>query len=107
MSWQEKVKLANDNILKQDICEPARQAGVELDDMGISLSHTIHDITVEDIRYFFDASFPVENSIPSCNTNLTSKGRKSIQSIDQKRQRKKSLPAKLYKYKNNSKNILY
>ena len=31
----------------------------------------MHSITVQDIRYFFDPTFPENNSIPTVNTNLS------------------------------------
>ena len=31
----------------------------------------MHLITVQDIRYFFDPTFPENNSIPTVNTNLS------------------------------------
>ena len=36
-----------------------------------TVTHMIHSITLEDIRYFFDPRVPVDNNIPTCNTNLT------------------------------------
>ena len=30
----------------------------------------MHSITVEDIRYFFDPDFPVNNSVPTVNMDL-------------------------------------
>jgi hypothetical protein len=36
-----------------------------------AVTHMIHSITVEDIRYFFDDRFPVDNDVPTVNTNLT------------------------------------
>jgi len=70
-SWQKKVQHSNDKNLYKRICEPARQLGVELESLGNSVSHATHDITVEDIRYFFDENFPVDNDIPSSDTRLT------------------------------------
>ena len=37
---------------------------------GASVAHPIHSITVEDIRYFFDPDFPVENTIPTGNDDI-------------------------------------
>ena len=34
------------------------------------LAHMMHSITVEDIRYFFDPDFPVNNSVPTVNMDL-------------------------------------
>jgi len=70
-SWQMRVEHSNDENLYKQICEPAKKLGVELETLGNSVSHATHDITVEDIRYFFDENFPVDNDIPTSDTNLT------------------------------------
>merc|ERR1711962_404473 len=49
----------------------AESLGVNMTSFPDDAVHGIHSITVQDIRYFFDPSFPAENSIPTINTNLT------------------------------------
>jgi hypothetical protein len=36
-----------------------------------SIGHRIHSLSVEDIRYFFDDQFPIKNTIPTVNFDLT------------------------------------
>ena len=37
----------------------------------VDVAHGVHSISVEDIRYFFDDQFPVNNTVPTTNLNLT------------------------------------
>merc|ERR1712168_1020830 len=56
----------------QDTCRAAaEQVGVDFENFRYNVAHVIHSLTVEDVRYFFDENFPVENNIPTVNTNLT------------------------------------
>ena len=49
-------------------CEAAATAaGVNLISYAHSVGHSIHSITVEDVQYFFDPDFPIENTIPTAN----------------------------------------
>jgi len=50
-------------------CLAAEAAGVKLDSIS-AVGHGIHSLTVEDIRYFFEEDFPVENTIPTVNIDL-------------------------------------
>ena len=52
-------------------CAAAVAEGVNFTVLSDAVPHGIHSITVENIRYFFEPSFPVQNSIPTVNTNLT------------------------------------
>merc|ERR1719495_1050563 len=52
-------------------CQAAEAYGVNLNSFALNAGHLSHSITVEDIRYFFDKDFPVDNSIPTVNSNLT------------------------------------
>jgi hypothetical protein len=52
-------------------CEPARREGVNMTIYPKSVSHSLHSLTVEDIRYFFDDQFPIDNSVPTVNLDLT------------------------------------
>jgi len=51
--------------------DAAEQAGVDLENFKYNVGHVIHSLTVEDVRFFFDENFPVDNDIPTVNTNLT------------------------------------
>jgi len=56
----------------QDTCAAAaEQAGVDFDSFKYNVGHMIHSLTVEDVRFFFDENFPMDNDIPTVNTNLT------------------------------------
>jgi len=56
----------------QDSCEvAAEQVGVDIENFKYHVSHVIHSLTVEDVRFFFDENFPVDNNIPTVNLNLT------------------------------------
>jgi len=56
----------------QEECKAAaEQAGVDFENFKYNVGHVIHSLTVEDIRYFFDENFPVDNDIPTVNTNLS------------------------------------
>merc|ERR1712168_1697833 len=56
----------------QESCQAAaEQAGVDFENFKYNVGHAIHSLTVEDIRYFFDENFPVDNDIPTVNTNLS------------------------------------
>jgi len=56
----------------QETCiAAAEQAGVDFDSFKYNVGHMIHSLTVEDVRFFFDEAFPVDNDIPTVNTNLT------------------------------------
>ena len=54
-----------------DLCEPARKEGVNMTSFFVDVAHGMHSITVEDIKYFFDEKFPIENSLPTANLDLT------------------------------------
>merc|ERR1711942_537212 len=57
----------------QESCQAAaEQVGVDFENFKYNVGHLIHSLTVEDARFFFDENFPVENNIPTVNTNLTS-----------------------------------
>jgi len=58
----------------KDSCAAAEDAGVTVYRIK-EIAHVLHSVTVEDIRYFFDEDFPVENDIPTANQNLTSEQR--------------------------------
>ena len=52
-------------------CEAAASAaGVNLTTFASSVAHSIHSITVEDVQYFFDPDFPLDNTIPTANVNF-------------------------------------
>ena len=53
-----------------DHCEPARNAGVNTTSFIQHVGHLLHSISVEDIRYFFDDQFPVDNKVPTVNLDL-------------------------------------
>ena len=54
-----------------DSCEAAATAaGVNLTTYADSVSHSIHSITVEDIQFFFEPDFPIENTIPTVNVDF-------------------------------------
>jgi len=56
----------------QESCQAAaEQAGVDFENFKFNVGHAIHSLTVEDARFFFDENFPIENNIPTVNTNLT------------------------------------
>merc|ERR1712168_550628 len=56
----------------QDTCRAAaEQVGVDFENFRYNVAHVIHSLTVEDVRFFFDENFPVENDIPTVNTDLT------------------------------------
>ena len=51
-------------------CEAAATAaGVNLTSFTDAVGHFIHSITVEDVQYFFDPDFPIENTIPTTNVH--------------------------------------
>ena len=54
-----------------DLCEPGRNAGVNMTTYAKDVAHSLHSLSVEDIRYFFDEQFPISNTIPTVNLNLT------------------------------------
>jgi hypothetical protein len=56
-----------------DVCESARRVGVNMTLYAQSVAHSLHSLSVEDIRYFFDEQFPIDNSVPTINFDLTSK----------------------------------
>jgi len=49
----------------------AKGAGVNLTNFMGAVTHMVHSITVQDIRYFFDERFPEANDVSTVNTNLT------------------------------------
>jgi len=56
----------------QETCiAAAEQAGVHYRNFKYNVAHMIHSLTVEDVRFFFDETFPVANDIPTVNLNLT------------------------------------
>jgi len=56
----------------QETCKAAaEEAGVDFENFRYNVGHLIHSLTVEDVKFFFDENFPVENNIPTVNTNLT------------------------------------
>jgi len=56
----------------QETCRAAaEQVGVDFENFRYNVGHVLHSLTVEDVRFFFDENFPVENNIPTVNTNLT------------------------------------
>jgi len=56
---------------QSEVCQSAAEYGVNMTTFFVNVAHMVHDITLEDIRYFFDPNFPVENSVPTVNANLT------------------------------------
>merc|ERR1712168_1596048 len=55
----------------QEKCEAAAQTvGVDVENFKYHVGHMIHSLTVEDVRFFFDENFPIDNNIPTVNTNL-------------------------------------
>ena len=54
-------------LTRQELCKPAIKAGVQMETYGKDISHIVHSLTVEDVRDFFDESFPVQNNIPTIN----------------------------------------
>merc|ERR1712183_408722 len=60
------------SITDQETCiAAAEQAGVYYNNFKYNVAHMIHSLTVEDVRFFFDETFPVANDIPTVNLNLT------------------------------------
>jgi len=60
------------SITDQETCRAAaEQAGVYYNNFKYNVAHMIHSLTVEDVRFFFDETFPVANDIPTVNLNLT------------------------------------
>merc|ERR1719186_919722 len=56
----------------QETCRAAaEQVGVDFEKFRYNVGHVLHALTVEDVRFFFDENFPVENNIPTVNTNHT------------------------------------
>merc|ERR1711970_1111072 len=56
----------------QDTCKvAAEQVGVNFKKFHYNVGHVLHALTVEDARFFFDENFPLENNIPTVNTNHT------------------------------------
>merc|ERR1711970_838061 len=56
----------------QDTCKvAAEQVGVNFEKFHYNVGHVLHALTVEDARFFFDENFPVDNDIPTVNTNHT------------------------------------
>ncbi len=54
-----------------DQCEPARQAGIDFTTFSEIVAHNMHSLSVEDIHYFFDDKFPINNTLPTVNFDLT------------------------------------
>jgi hypothetical protein len=50
----------------------ASAAGVNLTNFMGAVTHMVHSITLQDIRYFFDERFPEANDVPTVNTDLSS-----------------------------------
>jgi len=56
----------------QESCQAAaEQVGVDFENFKYNVGHMIHSLTVEDVRFFFEKNFPVDNDIPTVNVNLT------------------------------------
>merc|ERR1711970_47666 len=56
----------------QESCQAAaEQVGVDFENFKYNVGHMIHSLTVEDVRFFFEENFPVDNDIPTVNVNLT------------------------------------
>ena len=53
-------------------CSSAKDLGVNLDDFSSHVAHNLHSITLQDIQFFFDPTFPEGNDVPTVNTDLTS-----------------------------------
>merc|ERR1712112_152241 len=62
---------ASINDVQEECKAAAEQTGVDFENFKYNVGHVIHSLTVEDIRYFFDENFPVDNDIPTVNTNLS------------------------------------
>jgi len=65
------LNAASINDDKETCKAAAEQAGIDFENFKYNVGHVIHSLTVEDVRFFFDENFPVENNIPTVNTNLT------------------------------------
>lgn len=47
-------------------------AGIDADNFASFVSHSIHSLTLEDIRFYFKSDAPEENNIPTVNANMES-----------------------------------
>ena len=54
-------------------------AGVDLKNFPLDVAHGIHSMRIEHVKHFFDVQVPINNDIPTVNTNL--KGEKILKSI--------------------------
>jgi len=66
-----KLEFGKNNFTQSEVCQAAADYGVNLDTFSINVAHLIHDISLQDIRFFFDPNFPAENTVPTVNANLT------------------------------------
>jgi len=51
------------------------EAGIDYDNFAPFISHSIHSITLEDIRFYFKSDAPEENNIPTVNADMESEER--------------------------------
>ena len=58
-------------VPNNDLCAPSSNVGVNMTSYSRSVAHHLHSISVEDIRYFFDDQFPINNTVPTINFDLT------------------------------------
>jgi len=66
-----KLEFGKNNFTQSAICKAAEDHGVNLATFSINVAHLVHDISLQDIRFFFDQNFPAENTVPTVNANLT------------------------------------
>merc|ERR1712212_220776 len=52
-------------------CDEMRKIGINMMMFPVSVAHGVHSISVEHIKHFFGVDIPVENGIPTVNTDLT------------------------------------
>jgi len=66
----EKCQIGTEEM---NCCTKMTNAGIDLKTFGNSVTHGVHSLTIETINYYFGVSLPLENDIPTVNTNLTGK----------------------------------
>ena len=60
------------NPIDQECPATLSKAGFNMTFLREGAAHGIHSISVQDIRYYFDADFPVQNNVPTVNLQLDS-----------------------------------
>ena len=68
-----KLEVCQIGSEEMNCCSKMTMAGIDLKTFSSSVAHGVHSMTIDHVDHYFGVSLPLENDIPTVNTNLTGK----------------------------------